>query len=58
MAYTFKCKDIGFDESFEIKDDNQDELMKLVAMHAQSTHNLEEVPPEIKKKIENAIKKV
>ena len=48
MAYTFKCKDIGFNESFEIKDDNRDELLKLVAMHAQNTHNLKEIPAEIK----------
>ena len=56
MAYTFKCKDIGFNESFEIKDDNRDELLKLVAMHAQNTHNLKEIPTEIKQKIDSAIK--
>ena len=54
---SFKCKDIGMKCGFEIKDDNEDELMKLVAMHAQNTHGMKEVPPETVEKIKKAIKK-
>lgn len=58
MTYSFKCKDIGFDEPFELKDANRDELMKLITIHAQTTHNLKEVPADLKMKIEKAIKVV
>jgi len=54
---SFKCKDIGMKCGFEIKDDNEDELMKLGAMHAQNTHGMKEVPPETVEKIKKAIKK-
>jgi predicted small metal-binding protein len=54
---SFKCKDIGMNCGFEVKDDNQDELMKIVALHAQNTHNMKEVPAETVEKIKKAIKK-
>jgi predicted small metal-binding protein len=54
---SFKCKDIGMSCSFEIKDDNQDELMSIVALHADKTHNIKQVSPELADKIKKAIKK-
>ncbi len=54
---SFKCKDIGMKDNFEVKDDNQDELMKIVALHAQNSHDIKEVPPEMMEKIKKAIKK-
>jgi predicted small metal-binding protein len=44
-------------DNFEIKDDDQDELMKMVAMHAQNTHGIKDVPPDLMDKIKKAIKK-
>jgi predicted small metal-binding protein len=54
---SFKCKDIGMKDNFEIKDDNKDELLKMVAMHAENTHGIKEVPPDLMEKIQKAIKK-
>ncbi len=54
---SFKCKDIGMKCGFEIKDENQEELMSIVATHAAKTHNLTTVPPETMEKIKKAIKK-
>jgi predicted small metal-binding protein len=54
---SFKCKDIGMNDNFEIKDDNQEELMKIVAMHAQSSHGIKDVSPEMMDKIKKAVKK-
>jgi predicted small metal-binding protein len=54
---SFKCKDIGMEDNFEVKDDNREELMKIVAMHAQSSHGIKEVPPEMMEKIQKAVKK-
>jgi predicted small metal-binding protein len=54
---SFKCKDVGIKCGFEIKDENQDEMMKLIAVHAEQTHNMKDVSPEMKEKIKKAIKK-
>jgi predicted small metal-binding protein len=53
---SFKCTDIGMNDNFEVKDDNQDELMKVVALHAASSHGIKEVPPDLAEKIKKAIK--
>jgi predicted small metal-binding protein len=54
---TLKCKDIGMKCGFEVKDEDQDELMKIVALHAQNTHGMKEISPETLAKIKKAIKK-
>ena len=54
---SFKCKDIGMTCSFEVKDENQDEMMKMIAMHGEKTHNMKEMSPEMMEKIKKAIKK-
>ncbi len=54
---TFKCTDIGMKDSFETKDENKDELMEIIALHAKKSHNMTEMTPEMKQKIEKAIKK-
>ncbi len=54
---SFKCKDVGMNCKFEVKDENPDELMSIIALHAEKTHNMKEVPPETMEKIKKAIKK-
>jgi predicted small metal-binding protein len=54
---SFKCADIGMKCGFEVKDEDQDELMKIVALHAKNTHDIKEVAPELAEKIKKAIKK-
>jgi predicted small metal-binding protein len=54
---SLKCADIGMKCSFEVKDEDQDELMKIVALHAANTHGMKEVSPELLDKIKKAIKK-
>ena len=54
---SFKCKDLGMKCGFEVKDENQDELMKIIAVHAETTHNMKEFPPDMVEKIKKAIKK-
>jgi predicted small metal-binding protein len=54
---SLKCKDIGMKCGFEVKDDDMDELMKIVALHAEKTHNIKEIPPELAEKVKKAIKK-
>ncbi len=54
---SFRCKDIGMKCQFEIKDENQDELMKVITLHAGETHNMKEVTPDLADKIKKAIRK-
>ncbi len=55
---SFKCKDLGMKCGFEVKDENRDELMQMVAEHAERTHNMK--PPfasDMQQAIQKAIKK-
>lgn len=54
---SFKCTDIGMKDNFEVKDENEEELMKIIALHASNTHGMKDVPPETLEKIRQAIKK-
>ncbi len=54
---SFKCKDIGIKDEFEVKSENRDELMKIIALHAKESHEMAEFSPEMKQKIEKAIKR-
>ena len=54
---SFKCKDVGMKCGFEVKDENQDELMSIIALHAEKSHNMKDAPPEMMEKIKKAIKK-
>jgi predicted small metal-binding protein len=53
---SLKCKDLGMNCGFEVKDQDESELMDIVALHAKKTHNL--TPnPELVDKIKKAIKR-
>lgn len=55
--YSFKCADIGMNCDFETKASTKEELMPLIVNHAKTAHNMNEIPPDVAKKVENAIKK-
>ena len=54
---SFKCKDLGMNCGFEVKDENQDEMMSIIAMHGEKSHNIKQVSPDMMEKIKKAIKK-
>jgi predicted small metal-binding protein len=54
---SFRCKDIGERCSFEVKDENRDELIWVVALHAEETHSMRRSQPEMMDKIKKAVKK-
>ena len=54
---SFKCSDLGMKCSFEIKDENKDEMMQMIAIHGEKTHGIKEITPDFKQKIEKVIKK-
>jgi predicted small metal-binding protein len=53
--FSFKCTDIGMDDNFEVKDDDEEELMKIITLHAQNSHEIKKVTPEMMGKIKKAI---
>ena len=53
---SIKCKDIGMNCGFEVKDEDRDELMQILSLHAETTHNLKPIPPDVMKKVQVAIK--
>lgn len=54
---SFKCKDIGMRCDFEVKDENRDELMAMINLHGEKTHNMKQPSPDMMAKIEKAIKR-
>ncbi len=55
--YRFKCSDIGMNCGFETSEKNRDDLMMKIAEHAKTAHNIEEITPDLKAKVDSAIRK-
>jgi len=56
MTLVVNCRDVGFDCDGVVKAETEDELLKIVAEHAKSAHNLQEVTPEIVEKVRSVIR--
>jgi predicted small metal-binding protein len=54
---SFKCKDVGMKCNFEVKDENPDELMQIIALHGEKSHDIKEISPEMMEKVKKAVKK-
>ena len=52
---SFKCADLGMKCGFEVKVEDKDELMKIVALHAETTHKMK-ASPELVAQVKKAIK--
>lgn len=53
---SFKCKEIDNLCPFEVTTDNEAELMKYIAEHAKSAHDMPVIPPDMMEKVKKAIK--
>ena len=47
MAKIIRCKDVGMDCDFEARAETEEELLKKVAEHAGTTHDMTEIPEEV-----------
>lgn len=54
--FSFKCKDVGMDCGFEVKDADKNSLLMKIADHAKTAHGMAEIPPDLKDKVVAAIK--
>jgi len=55
--YEFKCKDIGMGCGFEASAPSKEELMPKIVEHAKTAHGITQIPPDLAKKVDGAIKK-
>ena len=51
----YKCQDFGINDHFEVQDDNEDELIKIIVLHTQTSHGVKEISSEMMGKIKKAI---
>ena len=56
MAKNFKCADMGKDCGWTAKADSMSELTKKIFVHADSKHNVKQIPYNRKIKIASCIK--
>ena len=58
MAKVLRCRDLGMDCQKEIRAENEDELMKLAAEHAEKDHGISAavIPPSIMAMVKSAVK--
>ena len=55
MAKVLRCKDVGMDCDFVARAETEEELLKKAAEHAETTHNMKEIPEDVLAKVRAAI---
>jgi predicted small metal-binding protein len=56
MAKVLRCRDVGLDCEGEIRANTEEEILRQAAEHAQTTHNMKDMPPEVVQKVRAAIR--
>jgi len=55
MSLVVRCRDVGFDCEGVVKADTEEELLTVVAEHAQTVHDVKEITPELVAKVKSVI---
>jgi predicted small metal-binding protein len=56
MAKVLRCKDIGMDCDFVARGETEEEILKQAVEHADTTHDMKEIPEEVLAKVRAAIR--
>jgi predicted small metal-binding protein len=56
MAKVLRCRDVGLDCEGELRANTEEELLRQAAEHAQSVHNMKDMPPDVVAKVRAAIR--
>ncbi len=56
MTYVYKCRDMGYDCSFEYRAAEKKDLLPRIRIHAKYAHNIFEMSQEQLQKVESVIK--
>lgn len=55
-SYHFHCKDIGMNCGFSAEANSTEDLMPKIVEHAKNAHGINEITPDLKQKVTDAIK--
>ena len=55
MAKVLHCKDVGMDCDFVARAETEQEILQQAVIHAQATHGMHDIPPEIVAKVRSVI---
>jgi predicted small metal-binding protein len=55
MGKSLDCRDLGFDCGFEVRADNEEQILQAAGVHAQQVHGLD-VTPELVTNVTSVIK--
>lgn len=58
MSKRMRCADVGMDCDFAAMADTEEELLQLVREHASRVHGIDEVTPELRQKVLDAVEEV
>lgn len=58
MSKRLRCEDVGLDCDFAALADTREELLEIVSEHAERVHGIEELTPEVREKVLDAIEDV
>ncbi|UYP47394.1 hypothetical protein NEF87_003679 [Candidatus Lokiarchaeum ossiferum] len=58
MYYSFRCESCGFNCNWEEVASTRSSLIKYAMEHYQWDHEMEEISPELRRKIENVIEEI
>lgn len=56
MAKVLRCRDVGMDCDFVTRAATEEEILKQAAAHAQTAHNMKDIPAEVVAKVRAAIR--
>lgn len=56
MAKVLRCRDVGMDCDFEARAGTEEEILKKAAEHAETAHNMKDIPKEVLEKVRAAIR--
>ena len=56
MAKVLRCRDVGMDCDFEARAETEEEILEKAAEHAETVHNMKEIPQEVLAKVRAAIR--
>jgi predicted small metal-binding protein len=51
MTKVVNCRDLGFDCEAVVRAESAEQALQMVAQHAKEVHGMDEVPPEVVKKV-------
>jgi predicted small metal-binding protein len=58
MTKQLRCRDIGMNCDFEARGNTEEEVLQQASAHAQTAHQITEMPPELAAKVRAAIRTV